>query len=727
MGVHRPISHHMFTLKGNVLTGGSAKNLAKGQFTIVSPNNGSQVVSSFAGMPADTIYEMRLGKHNINSRTAMNGKPYSSHLFKIADVVGVKANFPRVLKQRFDSYILGYDGVNDDTALSIEENSFSVIDLVIQGDPVAFTTNDMNCQKHFVRVNFERAENETMQEVTRKLVERFRNYKLPAGTPLTDLVSIDIVDSANTALTGVSHTFSSLTLTDDGTTNALALVQAQYPNYQVVRTERNGLQSVYTILHPTSVTLDDYVTTFSNVLADCGECPEDYATLESGVVYSIKLEDDGANLTSTVQALPGAVTGSAVKHGQSAGVGTYSVVLDNVLTSGEFSTFVTANPTATINLLGNVNEICFNRDEVEFAWVAGTECFAQTANYKIQLADGECDDETLTALQAAYPNLTIRAGVLTGNAVRTVTVANDTNLTITVGGVEYTTNDAGTTTQTATAWVAAHAAAILTATGVTVTSNTNVITFTGATNGFPTIVPTSQTLGAITYPTTATTGGCQGVYSTSVTTNIVCEDCDDIFLDYFTSEAPEPFDFIDWELINQPVFDETALMGIRFTGKPFIWTPTDVSRDQIPFFETSTRIASLIGGYVEDVNESFEPIQREQFNVKRLSRALDRDNLGGNLMSREEQSRTYFDGVVRHKDNLYAKAVLGEESVLDFTAQYVSYEITIHDSKYSQSIGGRSDMGITYTVWAEYGRHEALQTLVNKLAAKANVEAVTIQ
>ena len=71
---HRPISAHLFLLDGNVLTTGGAKNLAKGQFTIVNTAqatvNGAAVVNDFTPLPATTVYEMRLGKHKLpNSRT----------------------------------------------------------------------------------------------------------------------------------------------------------------------------------------------------------------------------------------------------------------------------------------------------------------------------------------------------------------------------------------------------------------------------------------------------------------------------------------------------------------------------------------------------------------------------------------------------------------------------------------------------------------------------------
>lgn len=738
MGVHRPISLHLFTLNGNVLTSGGAKNLAKGQFTIVNSAkggaNGAAVVGDFAGLPADTVFEMRLGKHRVpNSRTALNSKPYASHNFKAKDVVSVKANFPKITKQTFDDLIIGYDGINVDTAISLDENQTTVLDITLSGDHVGFATGEC---KHVIKLHFGREAGQTNQEVLEGVAKRLKEYKLPMGVPVTELIDIKVVNSENLPLAGVPYVFSSLALTDNGDSNALALVQAQYPSYRVVRSNRMGLISEYTILHPQTVSLANYTSTVPTYKKDCADCAAGYELIAGGVVYSVKIEDDGADLTTTVDDLPGFVTGSVVKVGQVEGFGSYTVVLDNALTDAEIATFLAASAvksTAIISFLGDINAVCYDDTVTSTAWVAGNVCYASVENYKIQLKDDDCDGSRLAELQAAYPELTIEAGVPTGEASRALTLTGTGGTAnVAVNGVNYLATFDTNLTTTASNFVTAHAADILEATGAVVTADAGVLTFVDSATGFPTITITNATtnlagtLGAIDYLTTASAGGCQRVYSTQVTTNIVCDECDPIFVGQFSSEAPQAYDLTEWVLVPSVAPSETAKMGLRLTGKPFIWYPTDISRDQIPFYETSTRI-SVSGGYVEEVNNSFDPIFSDIFEVTRLSRAQDRDNLGGHLMGHEERSRTYFDGEVRHRDNLYAKAVLGEESVLEFSKQYVSYEITIHDSRYSQGVGRTSDMGMTYIVWAEYGRQSALEDYINKLAAKAGVEPASIQ
>lgn len=731
---HRPISKHFFTLDGNVRTSGGGKNLAKGQFTIVRSDkagvNGAVVVSDFAGLPKTSVFEMRLGKHNIPvNRTAANGKPFCSQTFTLNDITGVRANFPKFTKQTVDDLIIGFDGITEATGISLDEGQTTVLDITLSGDHIGFSTGD--CSYTF-KVHFGKEVGENDEDVMKRVVKRIKEQTLPMGIPVTDLIDVKIVNSENLPLAGTSYTFSTLTLTDDGTSNALAAVQAQYPAYKVQRTERNGLASVYTILHPTSSSLSDYTTTVPTYLKDCENCASGYSLVSQGFVYSISIEDDGADLSTTIDNIPGFVSGTVVKKGQNGGTGTYTAVTDDALTDAEIATYVGtagAQSTAVFTLLGDVRDVCYDNTTTTTSWVAGTSCMASVENYKIQLKDDDCDGSRLAELQAAYPSLTIEAGTPTGNASQAITLTGSSgDASLIINGTTYTTAYDTSLTITAAAFVTDHAAAILADTGAVVTSSGAVITVTDKATGFPTITAVSggltETIAAINYLTTATTGGCQRVYSTQVVTNIVCDECSDIFLQGFTSTAPEPFDFVEWELVPTATNDD-AIMGIRLTGRVFKMTPTDVSRDEIPFYETSTGI-SVSGGYVEEVNNSFEPVFADIFNVKRLSRKQDRDNLGYHLLGHEAASNAYFDGEVRHPNNMYAKAVLGEESVLKFDQQYVQYAIEVSDNKFSQGVGRQSQMTMEYSIWAPFGSHQALEDYVNKLAVASGHATVQL-
>lgn len=660
MGIHRPFSRPMFTLQGSVLTTGGAKNLAKGQFTIVNSKvasaNGAVVVENFNALPKDAKLELRLGVNKTDGvRTNNTPSTMSSETFGLKDVKDVKATYPKFFEQKFDDLIIGFDGINDDSAIDLSEGETTVLDVTLSGDHVGFITGK---QKYTFRIHFGKEAGETDQEVIERAAEVLKKQKFPQGPSINEVIDIKVVDSEAVAPTGTSYTFRSLTLTDSGDSNALALVQAQYPNFKVSQTDRIGLTTVYGILAPTSEAIPDtsippFRSTKSLLQKSCADCPAGYDEIAGGFVYSVSLEDEGEDLKADVEALEGAVAGTAVKAGQdlaSAGVGIYKVVLEEKISSEDLDTFLEANPTAQVTLVGEVSAVCEDDEVVTVAWAKGDVCFASTAEYRIQLADENCDEDTLAKLQAAYPELMIS------------------------------------------------------------------------------IVVEGEGAGA-----TYVAGGCQKVYKTTVVTDIVCNECDNIFVQKFISEAPADYDFHSWKKV-ETVPNENSKMGIRLTGKPFIMTPTEATRDSIPFYETSTEI-KVAGGYIEEVNSSFDkqyvdcsapftPI--DLFKVTRLSRKQDRDGLGYHLLQWEDASRQYFTGTHRHVNNLFAKQFLGEESVLDFKKQYVLYHVLIHDSKYSQGAGRTSDMGTEYIVVAEFGRHQAIEEYINKLAAASGNSAVGV-
>lgn len=641
--IHKNVDRWLFTNKGSVLKTGGAGNLAKGQFTVVSKTEvvqgqGARVVSDFAGFPANKTIELRLGKFGINDR-ARNGKAYSSIPFTINDVVSIAVSAPKTTEQKFDQVLIGYDGINPDTALKFEEGDNTVLDIIIKGAPVGFYAPEVKdfsgVPQYMQKLHFGYPEGSvlTNQEIVEEAVRRAKLDILPRGAnKITDLIQIDVVNSEAVAVAGTSYTFSTLKVNDVGDSNALADVQAQYSAYDVKVTARVGNVTEYTILAPTATVLPAFSQSIASYIKGCANCIAGYTELKAGFVYSVQMEDDGVDLKATVQALPGALALTAIKIGQVAGVGSYTVVVSAKLTEAQKTTFLATNAvtsTAIFNFVGKVGAECANGTATNTAWVTGEVCLASTATYKLQLKDDDCTGTRLVELQAAYPSL-----VITANGV---------------------------------------------------------------------------------------VGGCQRVYEAVVLTDLQCTECSPIFLQSVTSEAPAPYGFTNWTKV-EPVKSATALMGIRITALPFILDGGEFLLDEVPFYETSVEI-SVAGGYVENFIGSQKNYDKP-FAVKHLSLKEDRDHLGYSFRRLEEQSKTYFDGEKRHKMNNFAKAVLGEESVLENRKQYVHYEISIDDSHKAQGNGGRVDTGINYQLVAEVGRHLDVEALVNKIAAKAGLAPV---
>lgn len=730
-GIHSALSRHLFTIDGAVKTTGVGSRLAQGQFALVQKDkpvtigtqSGAAVVSAnlISALSPNATLEMRMGKFQLpNPTNVYNNKANASETFRLGDIKAIKTVAPKFSEQKYDSWIIGYDGINPSTALTIPEGGYSVVDISFCGDALEFVTGTSH---HLAKFHIQREVGQSMQEVIQELYRNIQNYTFQGNIPLTSLASVKLVDSTAEALTGTEYVFATLTVQDQGLPADLARIQAQY-DYTVVVKDRQGINTIYSVMRPEGVALADYVKSFGGYVKGCEDCPAGYTELAGGVIYSVALEDDGGSSAALVQALPGAVASSAVKVGNSDGMGTYTVVLDNELTVAEINTFVNAGTiqkTAEIQLVGAVAELCNNTAETEFTWVDGDSCFATTETYQIQLQDNDCDGSRLEELQAAYPQLSI-AVVNTDFATRAVTLTGTSGTAnINVKGVNYLATFATSLPVTATSFVTTHSTALATA-GVQVTANGAVLTFRALNSEVTGITVTNVvtnlagTLGAVT--PIASQGGCQTVYQTTVPTDVVCEDCDPIFTELFTSEGPNAFEGIEWRRVVV-AGEGDGLMGIKITGKPIIQRPEDIARDEIPYYETSARIM-VAGGYAEEINLSTF-VSIEPFAIKQLGWAQDRDNLGWHLLPWEEASRVYFEGTFRHKNNMYARQVLGEASNLNFSAQYVGFEITIVDRKFSQGAGHSSNIGTSYTIWAEVGFHQDLQVLVNQLAAKVGI------
>jgi hypothetical protein len=626
MGLHKPFDRDFFLVNGNVLTSGGSKNLAKGQFAIVDVKsataNGAKVVSDVAGQAKDAIYEFRVGKSKVQtSRSAQNSKAYSTFPFKISNVKEISVSAPTSNLQKFDDLIIGYDGIDETSAMKFENGDTTVLDVILKGKAIGLIGEH---NEYRFKIHFGVVDGQTDQEVVEAAVKRLKEEVLPTGISISHFIDIKIVDSSRSSLTGSEYAIATLSVTDAGDSIATGLVQAKYQDYEVVRTNRLKLVSTYSVLHKKSVTLANYEGT---------------------------------------------------------------------------------------------------------AWIDGDTLFASTESYTIQLADNPGGGSRLSELQEAYPTLTIEGGEATGAATQNLTLSGESGTAnINVANVDYLATFDTNLTVTASNFITQHSAAILADTGAVVTSNGAVIKFSDNAEGFPVVEISNATsnlngtLGAIDFVTTTAEGGCQRVYSTTVVTDVVGQECDTIFVQNFISQAPEEFDFVSWKKVEY-LPNASALMGIRLTGKEIIVDPEEFLKDEVPFYETSARII-VAGGYIEEVNRSTNQYNKN-FAVKVLDFAYDRDHLGANLRAKEEEARVYFDGELRHKNNNFAKYFLGEESVIVNRAQYVDYAIVIKDDSYSQSFGSTLNTSIAYHYHIEVGATAAFETELNKIAVKAGLDPVS--
>lgn len=419
---------HFTLIDGNVLTSGGSLNIANGQLAVINASasptqNGRKVLGDFKGLPKDTDFQIKVGKTPVAVNRSQSDKDYESLPFKLSEIVDYKVYAPKEKGIKVDEFIIGYNG-KAGTELKIEDKSSTQIDITLCGEPMnvlGYHNGEVTLTLHLEAPYTDADGNPlpgefaTMQERVEAAVRVFNNMTLLGGVPVTDYVDVVVVNSENEAIVGgTDFTFFNLTLFDNGDYTALGKVQAQYPNYKVVKTDRiNDEQTVYTIIAPAVTSLNDYVTSLAQILKGCEDCPAGYSEIEAGVVYSVAIEDEGNDLTTTVGDLPGFVTGSVVKTGQVGSTGYYTVVVDDALTDAEIAAYVAvagAKSTAIITLIGDVNAVCENTTEVSTSWVAGKTCTAIEKLFTITLSDDECGNNRLAELQAQYPDLSIAVG-----------------------------------------------------------------------------------------------------------------------------------------------------------------------------------------------------------------------------------------------------------------------------------------------------------------------------
>lgn len=375
-------------------------------------------------------------------------------------------------------------------------------------------------------------------------------------------------------------------------------------------------------------------------------------------------------------------------------------------------------------------DLCISDTELTYEWAAGDVCFAQAQTYTITLGDDECGENRLAELQAAYPDLTIAiATAPTSNSSRTITITGTSGTAnINIGGTNYLATYATSPTVTATNFMTTHQAAIQTATGGTLTRTGAVITLTDATTGFPAITATnatgdlSATLGTVTVVNANVTGGCMTSYQTTVLTNIVCEDCSPLYNGLFTSEAPAPFDMIDW--VKAPkVYDPNALMGISFKTKPTIVSGDENFRDQLPFIASYVKL-TVAGGYPGEIVENYNEGRNGRFAVKMVNRGSEPENLGGSFYDWEDRSNIHFLGRTRLEGNNYGKWALGQESHLKPNVNYVDYVLSVRMVRFAQSFSGEKVENFNFHILAEVGRHQDVEDVLNAMATEAGIPTV---
>lgn len=744
MGLHRPFDRHFITLEGSTQKDGYSLALTRGVVGLFDADqqtkDGLPAVSNLAGNTKGKKYVLKAGSSYDGVTRSHNNKNISSIPFTLDQVVAVRASAPQITSQEVDEVVLGYNGVEATTGISFTKGDRKAIFVELCGDYLSYIgyPNGKTAIEYVMEADqcdpfqdCEDCDNCSAVEcapIILKAIEFLKSFQLRGGVPLSEVVDITPVKSCDTApeFEEEPWDFYRMSVADMGDNVALNLVKAQYSGYKVVRVDRVGIISTYEIVAPQDTVLAAYEQSLASLLKGCEDCPAGYDEVEGGILYAVTLEDNGADETATIQAIPNAAANTAIKYGQVDGVGFYSVVLTAALTSAQVSTFVTANGGSTIDNIGTTATVCKNATVTEATWAVTGTCNVSKETYKITVPDNKCGENRLAELQEIYSDNEV---FLSGTFSTALTLTGTSGTaTVSFGEEDYTATFATDLTTTASNFVTANAASMLADFGITVTSAAAVLTFTGAIKdnlGVAVVNATGDLAGTVVVTTTPVTGGCQTEYVTTQATNLVCDECDDIYKDYFTSEAPAPFEGAQWEKVENAPAYTGCVCGIRFKGKVLEFHPDDIFLDTIEHLESSVQV-QVSGGYITEQREGLGRIIDEPMAVSYLSRWKPRTHAGGNLRAFERQANWYFDQMERG-DDLLRRRLLGEETMLDSDTQYATFSIEVRDSGYTQSMGGvGKNTSMIYHLVAPFGKHQNVQDLANLVAAGAGLPAVSV-
>lgn len=746
--IHKPADRTFPVIPGAVKTTDGSNNLVAGQLMIAQHTgagaNGLKRATNLSALDRrkkDLVIKVGVDK-KVDSRSYIY-KDASSQVFALEDIVDFKVNAPRVTTPLTDEVIVGYNGHDASTALSFKagDNNFN-LKLKISGGSLGWSGGNAEYEEFFISqpiqapnpynscTELDPCDAVPCAPIIKELVENLRNREISGGRKLSELVDIIPVFSCNQEDPISELTYFTLEVCDTGDSNALALVQAQY-DLPVKRLKRNGSITTYQVLSDAGAP-SDYEQSLASIMANCSTCPDGYDLVAGGEVYSFTV---GITVTPSEGNFPGAVTGTMQLQGNDGEVKVYTILLDNKLTDAEVTTLISTYPTLQLNYIGTKSAVCENDTITEVAWVEGETCGVAERTYRITLADNECGTSRLAELQGAYPGYDVEiapSGETLTSATITFTGTSGT-ANVNIGGVDYLATFDTNLNTTSANFVTTHASAVATATGGTLTLVNNKPVFTINTIDYDAVTVTNATTNLAGTVAEATTDillesvACQTTYQITVGTNMVCDECDDIFKDYYTSVAPHPYDGNEWTayFAEEVVPTDDCLCGIRFIGKLWKMNPETALMYRVPYIEDSVDI-EVTAGFSDytDLQTSGVDFKRKA-SVTKLREKRNRDQVAGNLLCLERTNSIYFTDFGKDWDLLRRKLTGRETGFSDLDAQYVDYALTINHSKYTQGFGNRSQNHITYHFLVEYGRHSMVEAELNRLVASAGLPVVS--
>lgn len=661
MGINRPYDRLLVLSPIDPKTSGGSLDLADGQiglFRNASGNSGLPAVSDIT-VNKGAEFVLEVGTADRGNDAGLSNKGLRSPRFKASDVLDIDYTPAKPAVQA--AVYLGYDNLDSTKTINLKAGEAAGVSIELEGAYLGLLgfENEKWQGKFSIYEEYEDncgdgCTDIPCRDLVLNLVKVMRNREVRPNVKLGELVNIRFVSTCYAAPDTVSEdsaAYFCLELCDDGDDAALGLVQAQVGDgFVVERSERDGDTSTYKVtVTDGSGAPSDYTEWSKNVKTDCdGDCPSGYTLSEGGFLYSISVEDDGTDASSTQETFldgldnvssdkgsietvtvgaadasrsagtyttvtgtasadgadaeftivvdgSGAATVSAIsdegsgyvvgetitiadsdlgnggaddlvltvatlntyivdvsKIGQDYGVGKYSWLFDQRLTSAEIAAILAQYPALSYELVGEVEDVCTLDSPATTSWSACGTCNTATAEYYIELNDDICGNSRLEELQAAYPSLTITESTTEGEFSE-----------------------------------------------------------------------------------------CRRRYKTTVTSTIVCDECHD---DFYEFEAPDPFEFELWKRVDTQAEATTdCKCGIYVEGKDLKYCPDKRNAHEIATVNGQMKI-QISGGEIIDEPIGWRWRTGSEFPQTIVRRAFDGTGWGEDKWEREKMSYDYFLG-----------------------------------------------------------------------------------
>lgn len=744
----------LFAIDGIVNTTVAKDSLGKGQFMIGD-------IKKPGVRPATNLSTIRKDEKRLkilvgedqraNSRSFTHGAS-ETEVFSLSQIVEIRQTNPKILEPSVDEWVVGWTGRADEPETSLKFTKSSKpfrLFMTINGGGTPYSGGGLNSEvidfsypiedSDFYNscVETDKCDPIPCQGIVEDIVKRLKRRRTSGGRVLEELVDIFPTVSCVESTATDEITYWTMSVCDTGDAQALSKVQGAYPDLVIKRLGRVGAVTTYQTMAETIPA--DYEYSNVQIIPTCSVCPGGFTTLPGGWVYVVTLVDEGADESATLdtdlQADGNTVT--VVRQGTESGtnVGVYSVLATNPFDDGIPQEVLDDYPSVTISLVGHKDTVCSDTDTLTVDWIEGDTCELSTETYDIVLPDNECGTDRLSELQIAYPELTIVIAPSNSSLSQLALSGTSGTANVNVNGVNYLATFATNLNTTAVNFVTAHASAIFTESGVTVTADpvSGKIYFEGLTTIVSAITITNVTTNLAGTPSVVealpSREACTTKYLATVGTNMVCEECDDVFKDYFLSKAPEIYDGVQWNLVTRASnsgTDVDCLCGIRFKAKLFKMEPDSRHFYKYPYIETSASI------FVDAGFQDFEDLvsASKGFSVPAHKRQMkfkkDRDMLVGHLMPQVRHANMHSHGLVTGFNQMQDDFLGMTLPFNDFGAQVVQFAIDIAHNRTQQGFQDNSGVTRTVNIYVEYGKHQDILDVINDLASASNKQVLNV-